>query len=679
MGDARFERPYAELRRSPDPAAMLRRMSDEDVVAALASASRHHDPYLANTLATEALNRVHRLRAAARNLGEGVLTLDLDGVITFANPMAARLLGLPRDELVGAPVREATGLQDTTGLDAALRAQTQTNEDARMRRADGAWFPVACTTAPIFSTIDGEGPAGEVEGVVLAFADITARKRAEAETRLRSTMLGALGEAVAASDLEGRISFWNPAAEALFGWSAEEAHGRWAIDLLVAPEERERAMGILASAQAGESWTGVLLVVRKDGARRHAAVTIAPTRDERGELIALVAVATDITDRRRAEEETRLRSAILDSVGEAVTALDEEDRYVYWNAAAERLTGWRRDEVLGRTPREIIVSPWSQEAASAIAIQLRRGEPWAGQGPIRRKDGTSFTAKATATPVRDREGHVYRIVGTWTDISDQVRAREEVEDARAFLQATLDELTYQIAILDERGVIVAVNRAWREFGDANGLAMSAYGVGASYLDVCERAAAMGVPEARLDAEGIRAVFRGEAREYTREYPCHSPEEKRWFTMHVRAFHDRHERPYAVVSHANVTAIRQARTLGHVLEVVVQQSGVASFVTTLDGETLVWNEQATSLFGYTARETLGRPVDRILDGTAEHDKDEIRGRIDRGQTVRLPRARCRGADGRDVVVDLTLTPVRDREGQIVAVSALAKPAAAPKWD
>lgn len=678
MGDLRFERPYDALKRSEDPAGLLLELSDDDVVAALASASRHNDPYLANTLATEALNRIHRLRAAVRNLGEAVVTVDLAGRITFANLMAGKLLGVPARSLVGRGLQDATGLDEATALAAGLAGRTLAQESS-LRRPDGSTLPVACTVAPVYASSPEEGVDAAAEGVVLAFSDATERKRAEADLRLRATLLDALGEAVVATDPESRVRMWNPAAEALFGWSAQEALGRDAVELLIPPGSQARAFEAIEQARGGPGWTGAIFARRKDGSSMELAVTLAPLRDEDGALAGLVAVATDITDRRRAEEEARFRATVLESVGEAVTALDEHDRYVYWNAAAERLTGWGRDEVLGRSPRDVVVPAGSFRDAAGIAAGLRRGEPWTGTGRIRRKDGSTFLARVTAAPVRDARGHVFRVVGTWADVTQEVRAREALESARGFLQSTLDAITLQVAILDESGAIVAVNRAWRGFAEQNGLALADHGVGANYLAECDRAAAEGLDGAAEDAEGIRSAIRGETHEYLREYPCHAPHEKRWFVLRASGFVDAAGKRFGVVTHANVSSMHRAMALGHVLAAVVGSSSLATFATTLEGETLVWNEQATQLFGYSAKEALERPIDRLLDGTASEDKAAIREKVDRGEVVHLPRARCRGPGGRDVVVDLTLTPVRDAEGEIVAVSALAKPADGPRWD
>jgi signal transduction histidine kinase len=122
-----------------------------------------------------------------------------------------------------------------------------------------------------------------------------------------------------------------------------------------------------------------------------------------------------------------------------------------------------------------------------------------------------------------------------------------------FLQASLDALTAHIAVLNEKGVIIATNAAWRRFAQENGFQSD--GVGVSYLDVCDSAFGPCSDEARQIAQGIRDVIARRRDSFELEYPCHSPTEKRWFLARVTRFAntDPAEPVRAVVAHENITA------------------------------------------------------------------------------------------------------------------------------
>lgn len=123
--------------------------------------------------------------------------------------------------------------------------------------------------------------------------------------------------------------------------------------------------------------------------------------------------------------------------------------------------------------------------------------------------------------------------------------------------ALLNAIPAHVALLDSDGVIVAVNEAWRRFATANVLQSSNFCVGQNYLSVCEAAYGQCAEEAQEVATGIRKVLSGELREFGLEYPCHSPDEQRWFRLMVTPLS---ETPGAgaVVMHIDVTQRRLAK-------------------------------------------------------------------------------------------------------------------------
>ena len=183
MGDVRYSRPYERVRHAQDPSQAILDLGDEEVVQALAAASRDDkDPYLANVLATEAMNRMRRARITHAHLAEGVLAIDASGVITSANPSAQRLLGRPRHRLVDVPFVEAVRPRALDGgamprcpiLDALRKGEAREAEDVLFTRGDGSLLAVGYVSAPV--VVDGS-----VEGAVVAFRDVTERRRIERE------------------------------------------------------------------------------------------------------------------------------------------------------------------------------------------------------------------------------------------------------------------------------------------------------------------------------------------------------------------------------------------------------------------------------------------------------------------------------------------------------------------
>ncbi|MFC1833642.1 hypothetical protein ACFL2Q_02765 [Thermodesulfobacteriota bacterium] len=128
--------------------------------------------------------------------------------------------------------------------------------------------------------------------------------------------------------------------------------------------------------------------------------------------------------------------------------------------------------------------------------------------------------------------------------------------AMSLCQGTLDSLVSNIAILDESGKIVAVNRSWKRFANNNELNWQDYGIGVSYLRVTDESHGEWSEEAEEVSRGIRDVTAGSSEAYYMEYPCHGPDEKRWFSMRVTRFLIEGA-VMVVVAHDNITERKMA--------------------------------------------------------------------------------------------------------------------------
>ena len=199
-------------------------------------------------------------------------------------------------------------------------------------------------------------------------------------------------------------------------------------------------------------------------------------------------------------------------------------------------------------------------------------------------------------------------------------ARQEEARRSEDRQRTLDSLSAHIAIIDETGAIVTVNKAWRDFARANGAAAQNYAEGANYLRACDSAEGAHSEEAAPFAEGIRSVLRGERAKFELEYPCHSPSERRWYIGRVTQF-AADGQPRAVVAHENITE----RTLAEERLHESERQFRALFENTLDailiasdtGEYVGANDAACELFGVPLDELLGAKVEDFVRPGEEH--------------------------------------------------------------
>jgi diguanylate cyclase (GGDEF)-like protein len=138
----------------------------------------------------------------------------------------------------------------------------------------------------------------------------------------------------------------------------------------------------------------------------------------------------------------------------------------------------------------------------------------------------------------------------------------------------LDSLDDQVAVIDENGVIIDVNKAWRQFGIENGLSEDFTSIGCNYLDVCSS------PEADVDSladearEGIADVIQGKRDTFYYEYPCHSPTEQRWYMMRISRVTGTEER-FFVVSHQDITQRKLAEETANQLAMLDPLTGLGN--------------------------------------------------------------------------------------------------------
>lgn len=165
-------------------------------------------------------------------------------------------------------------------------------------------------------------------------------------------MLDSVGQSVIATDLQGRIIFWNNVAEALYGWSESEVIGRNIVETITFKGYEPEADRIMESLRNGERWSGEFKVKHKDGSSFWAEVTDSPILDKHGNLVGIIGVSNDITAKKEALKERlqllkRLEET-LESITDAFLSIDDNYVITYLNAQAEKTLKKKRSEVVGK-------------------------------------------------------------------------------------------------------------------------------------------------------------------------------------------------------------------------------------------------------------------------------------------------------------------------------------------
>ena len=245
--------------------------------------------------------------------------LDPEWRFVDVNKRVEELFGKNFDELVGKIIWEvfpqAVDSELYPQFHKAVETRTPVHFELESKIADGVWFEAHAYP--------------KKTGLSVYLRDISERKTSDREIAFQARLLSAVEQAVIATDLDGKVVYWNSFAEALYGWSAEEAIGANVMDLIPAETVREQALEVMKQWKEGKSWSGEFLVRRKDDSVFPAMVTDSPIFNEDRELMGVVGVSVDISERRRAEEErARLHQSEREARAEAENANRLKDEFL---------------------------------------------------------------------------------------------------------------------------------------------------------------------------------------------------------------------------------------------------------------------------------------------------------------------------------------------------------------
>jgi PAS domain S-box-containing protein len=374
---------------------------------------------------------------------EGVWVIDTEGKTEYANQRMAEMLGCTTEEMLGRSAFEFVYTDCRAESERSLeRRKRGIGEllEARLRRKDGSELWVLSSTSPI------QDERGETIGVLGMITDITERKRAEEKIRFQAQLLDAVGQAVIAIDVESNIIYWNHFAKTLYGWSAEEVMGCHLGEILVSEDQRERAAEIVTDLRAGKSWSGEFVVQRRDGASFSVMITNTPVRDEQGDMMGIIGVSMDITERKRAEEELERRmqtlreqAQLLNLAHDAIMCRDMNDTITFWNHGAEEAYGWSREEALGESLHSLLKTRFPKPLEEIQAELLREGR-WEGELVHTKRDGTQAVAASRWALKRDDHGQPLAILEINTDITEHEQLKLREHETRHQLQAALKAL-----------------------------------------------------------------------------------------------------------------------------------------------------------------------------------------------------------------------------------------------
>ncbi|KDE55693.1 PAS domain S-box protein [Methanoculleus sp. MH98A] len=352
---------------------------------------------------------------------DAVIAADTDGRITYMNPAAERLYGLPLGEALG---RHASELFTVEWL------RPEDEEAAKNALgSSGTWRGVVShykrsgeviSVDETLSTLHDD--SGRVTGTLYFLRDVTRQRQAELELWIKDMAIASALEGISLSDHDGKIIYANRASLAIHGWEEEEIVGQNVSVLWGDPGEMGQIREELVRNGA---WSGEVKSRRKDGTAFPMQLSLTVVTDEAGRRICTMGSGIDITERKLAEQELRIRDMAIASSPSAFTVADLDGRLTYVNQAFLTMWGYGSPaEAIGKQVTEL----WqNEEEARNTFEKVARTGRYTGERIGRRRDGTVFYAMFSGILVRDSDGVPLCITASFTDITSQKEAEAEIQ------------------------------------------------------------------------------------------------------------------------------------------------------------------------------------------------------------------------------------------------------------
>jgi len=306
----------------------------------------------------------------------------------------------------------------------------------------------------------------------------TERERVQ---NLLATTLASIGDGVIVTDARGNVTFLNSEAERLTNWTNSDASGKSLGDVFrvvneVTRQPVENPVETVLRLGKVVGLANHTLLLSRNGKEVPIDDSAAPIRAGDGPIFGVVLVFRDVTEQRKADFARARLAAIVEFSGDAIVTKGLNGVVQTWNASAERMFGYRPEEIIGKSITLIIPVERMNEEVE-ILEDLRKGRPHMRVETVRiAKDGRSIPVSLSVSPLKDMDGRVIGASKIIHDITDVVAAREAFVRERELLTTTLQSIGDGVIVTDGEGHITFINpeaerlTGWTQ-SDAAGLSL----------------------------------------------------------------------------------------------------------------------------------------------------------------------------------------------------------------
>ncbi len=603
-------------------------------------------------------------------------TIDLQGKPTFVSANVEKMTGYRADEFSGKTLWDflAPECHDLVkeNLRRCLRGEDVPPYELLVMGKDGRRIPFEVVMAAIVD--DG----GKIVGTQGVLRDITERKRADAallesEKRYRGIVEDQT-ELICLFEGDGTIMFVNDAYCRYFGKTREELVGHKFLSLIV-EEDRESVKARIAALNAEHPLITLEERVRRpDGSIAWQEWKNRAVFDGQGRLTGYQAVGRDITERKRVEEalaESRKKyRGLVEKINNWVWEIDADGVYTYASPRARELLGYAPEEILGKTPFDLMPPAEAQRVRNAF-------EPiWRGHKPLEllentlvRKDGSLVTVETSGMPVFAEDGAFLGYMGIDRDVTARQRAEEALRASQSMLQSVLENVPQGVFWKDRHSTYLGCNKV---FVKDVGLESARDVIGKTDYDLPWS------PEQTASfREYDRRIMENDAPEY------HIIEQMReadgrltWVETNKAPLHDAQGQVIGILgTYEDITERKRAEEALQASEekyrFLVENSKDVTWMIDLQGRWTFISSNVEKVTGYRADEVIGNTIWDFLAPECRDLVNERLGWCRRGEDVPPYEVLVVGKDGRRTPFELHTAPILDDRGRMVGVQGVSR--------
>ena len=388
---------------------------------------------------------------------DALFTTDVLGVISDVNRQMEVITDVPRDQLIGTPLREY--FTDPAAADTAVRRVLEqnrlTNFELVLKSKGGR------ETAVAFNATTFRGANGALKGIFAAAREVTEQKKLEAELResenYNRSLIESSADALVTVDPNLTITDVNEQMVRVTGYSRGELIGSFFPDYFT---DSTRAAGAVHQTFEAGLVTNYELALRSRHDRiLQVSFNASVFKDTEGRVRGILASARDITEQKRLQERLRdsqiYTRSLIEASPDAIVTVDPDLIITDVNEQIVKLTGNPREVLIGSSFREYFTDP--ERAAAGVRTTLREGSVTNYDLVLKSRSGRHARVSFNAAVLRDGEGHVTGILGSARDVTEQKRTEEKLRETQNYNRGLIEASPDALVTVDPELVITDVN------------------------------------------------------------------------------------------------------------------------------------------------------------------------------------------------------------------------------